>query len=211
MYLSRLILDPQNRQVRKEFGNRYEFHRTLTAQFEGVAREKIGLLYRIEPSDPYEMAGNTVLVQTETEPCWDSLYERSMLMQKAEVKRFEPNIKNGDVFAFRLMANPTTRRNESQFAGKRVGLLLTEEQEAWLQRKGSQGGFKADQVSMKEEGRVVSNKMAEGKKAIITHQAVLFEGILKVNDDERFVETIKHGIGSAKAFGFGLLSLARFI
>jgi CRISPR-associated protein, Cse3 family len=38
--------------------------------------------------------------------------------------------------------------------------------------------------------------------------AVLFTGYLKVTDADRFRTALEHGIGSGKAFGFGLLSIA---
>ena len=43
----------------------------------------------------------------------------------------------------------------------------------------------------------------------MTHQAVRFEGVLQVVDPVAFQQTLRCGIGSAKGFGFGLLSLAR--
>ena len=48
-----------------------------------------------------------------------------------------------------------------------------------------------------------------GHRHDITHFAVKFEGELVVTDPTRFAETLKNGIGSAKGFGFGLLSVAR--
>ena len=42
----------------------------------------------------------------------------------------------------------------------------------------------------------------------LRHFAVCFEGVLKVTDEDLFTETVENGIGSAKGFGFGLLSLA---
>ena len=38
--------------------------------------------------------------------------------------------------------------------------------------------------------------------------AVLFEGRLEVTDRTMFLEALRGGIGSGKAFGFGLLSVA---
>ncbi len=40
------------------------------------------------------------------------------------------------------------------------------------------------------------------------HSAVEFEGVLTVTDPAKFHETFTRGIGSAKAFGFGLLVIA---
>jgi CRISPR system Cascade subunit CasE len=38
------------------------------------------------------------------------------------------------------------------------------------------------------------------------HHAVEFEGVLAVTDPATFAQAFTHGIGSAKAFGFGLLA-----
>jgi CRISPR system Cascade subunit CasE len=41
------------------------------------------------------------------------------------------------------------------------------------------------------------------------HAGVDFEGILVVENAEALAQTVHKGIGPGKAFGFGLLSLAR--
>jgi len=38
---------------------------------------------------------------------------------------------------------------------------------------------------------------------------IAFEGVLTVQEPDEFIEQVKQGIGPAKAFGCGLLSLAR--
>ena len=42
----------------------------------------------------------------------------------------------------------------------------------------------------------------------LTFEGLTFEGILEVTDPERFAATVRAGIGPAKAYGYGLLSLA---
>lgn len=39
-------------------------------------------------------------------------------------------------------------------------------------------------------------------------RSVLYEGVLKVTGPDLFRQTLIHGIGSGKAYGFGLLSVA---
>jgi CRISPR system Cascade subunit CasE len=57
------------------------------------------------------------------------------------------------------------------------------------------------------EGQAVGRKPPGPHR--MTFQSVRFEGLLTVIDPERFCQTLAAGIGSAKAFGFGLLSVAR--
>ena len=47
-----------------------------------------------------------------------------------------------------------------------------------------------------------------GPGTSITHAAVRFDGVLVVTDRAAFKTTVANGIGSGKAFGLGLLSLA---
>ena len=42
----------------------------------------------------------------------------------------------------------------------------------------------------------------------ISFFGVLFEGMLRVDEPEKFLKSVESGIGSAKGFGFGLLSVA---
>ena len=209
MYLSRLLLDPANRQVISEISNRYELHRTLSAQFKDKKREDIGLLYRLEEPDLYEFTPLTLLVQTLIEPHWEKLYQTGYLVQKAETKLYEPTFEPGEVFYFRLLANPTVRRGKGDFAGKRVELRLDEEREAWLARKGEKGGFALRGMRSKDLGKISSYRFIDGKKQTLTHQAVLYDGVLEVQAAEQFMTSLQKGIGPAKAFGFGLLSLAK--
>jgi CRISPR system Cascade subunit CasE len=140
----------------------------------------------------------------------------------------------GRVLRFHLRANPTRRianaiESGDELQGKRVGLLREEEQVAWLIRKGRErekgkpGGF---EVLLKEvrapngeitpiphvnaacEGKQTGLKTGDGQPQEITHLAVRFDGLLRITDADAFRATLAHGIGPAKAFGFGLLSVA---
>lgn len=120
-------------------------------------------------------------------------------------------------------------------ACKRVELRTEEEQLGWLRRKGEEGGFallrvvaRPDQdaarfqaaygdVPVREEDvpavQASANAKVHGRRPgnrdmRLTFGSVLFEGRLRVTDVERFRETIRRGVGPAKAYGFGLLSVA---
>jgi CRISPR system Cascade subunit CasE len=98
--------------------------------------------------------------------------------------------------------NPDGTRKKN---GRRVPISQREELILWLQRKGEAGGFSvhADTLRTIPRGREFFHKAgAHG-----THTAVEFQGMLSVNDPALFFSTVTKGIGSAKAFGFGLLAL----
>ncbi len=208
MYLSKLSLDPKNHQVQCEIANRYELHRTLTAQFPGMKREDIGLLYRVELPDPNLLNPIVLLVQTQPTPEWDDIHKRGMLSRSPQIKSFEPQFTASETFYFHLLGNPTKRIKQPD-GSKRVGLYDREEQQEWLLRKSERGGFKIDSVKLIDLGLLESTKRSNNRTFQIKHLAIRFEGILTVTDPMQFLRTLEKGIGSAKAFGFGLLSLAK--
>ncbi len=115
-------------------------------------------------------------------------------------------------YRFSLLANPT-RKVRSNASGERTKngrrLALTERADLvqWLQRKGEAGGFtvNTDTLRTVPRGREFFHKDAHTHG---THSAVDFQGELIVKDPLHFRSAVAAGIGSAKAFGFGLLVLA---
>lgn len=49
---------------------------------------------------------------------------------------------------------------------------------------------------------------ARSPRARLSFEGLVFEGILEVADPERFATAVRQGIGPAKAYGYGLLSVA---
>jgi CRISPR system Cascade subunit CasE len=210
MYLSQLLLDPASRRVQSELSNRYELHRTLTAQFPTNQPSQINLLYRLEIPEPQVYQPITLLVQTAVEPDWSELAGSGLLMGSPQMKTFDTDLPAGARYYFRLLANPTMRTKQSDGKSKRVGLYSLEAQNEWLQRKALQGGFTVESMKLQDLGMVESVKKKHNHTYKIKHYAVQIDGLLNVTDPKLFKMSLLKGIGSAKAFGFGLLSLAKY-
>ena len=199
MYLSKIEVNPMNRLGRKDLADPYELHRTIMRAFPSVEDGGPGrVLFRLEgePERPI------VIVQSTTEAKWDSLplvegYLNSPPIQKS----FNPEFVAGQILRFRLRANPTVKRE-----GKRLFLFDYEDQVNWLKRKATNGGFSVIQLT---GVRSKTGPLSPGQgKNEMTLGAALFDGILRIEDPVNFKSTIESGVGSAKGFGFGLLSLA---
>jgi len=214
MYLSRLILNPRSRRVLNELAAPYEMHRTLSRCFGPALTDgKERFLFRV---DEDRQGRATLLLQSLTEPSWDWLEEpgaRGYLLPLADnpaTKEVDLRLAAGQVLAFRLRANPTRKRWTGNGERKRTGLYEEAEQEAWLARKGSYAGFEL--LSL----RIGADEMVTGtihrQQENVTHRAkllaVTFEGVLQVVDPAALQDAVLAGIGSGKAFGLGLLSLA---
>lgn len=212
MYLSKLILNPHNRQVQRELGNPYQLHRTIMRGFPQTLPEDERVLHRLE-IDPRsgELA---LLVQSIHQPDWLPLLEvgqgRYLLQPPQGPKSFDPTPPLGSTLRFRLTANPTVKsQSKREFANKtRIPIKREEEQLNWLLRKAEQHGFMVlrAQISGKDE---ITDWI---KRSDNTHKlslfTVQFDGILQVTDPIRFAAALAAGIGPAKAFGCGLLSIA---
>jgi len=117
-------------------------------------------------------------------------------------------------YAFQLCANPTKKIASKPDGtvtknGRRVPLGKREELIEWIKRKGEQGGFAVDEATLRTFSRGREYFEKDGRPGL--HSAVEFQGVLGVTDPAKFHETFTRGIGSAKAFGFGLLVIAPIV
>lgn len=220
MYLSVLKLNPLSPNVRRDMSDVTEMHRTVMRAFPETepgknARQEYGVLYRL---DVFRSTGEIWLyVQSRVEPNWERLPRYYVIEGDPEAIRMKSltsayaQIHNGQALRFRLRANPTvkvdtkTREDGVRRNGRRVPVRGEENQVKWLERKGKESGFELRQVAIQRSG---SAELYRGREKNRVFQGVLYEGILVVTDADLFREALQKGIGPAKAFGFGLLSVA---
>lgn len=227
MYLSRLILNPRSRQVRNELADPYEMHRTVCQAFpngifrtERNAENATNILFRVDLHPRTRIP--TLLVQSRQKPDWSFLLagrkdyllgenELPLDVENPAVKEMNLQLREGQVLAFRLRANPTVKKDrEGKKQGRRVGLLREEDQHQWLARKLESAGAELVSVNIVNEQFTRSKLFIEKEKASrLNFLSVQFDGILQVKDRDKLTSNIFTGFGSAKGLGFGLLSLAR--
>lgn len=219
MYLSKLELNLRSREARRDLNLPYELHRTLANVFvtpEGQDyRATHGVLFRIESTVGFGTQP-VVLVQSATVPNWNQL-PSDYTRQSVPCKPYVPTLAASQVLGFRLVANPTKKvAREGRRQGNRVPLLnaggdgeITPAQQ-WLRRKAALCGFELLHV-LAEDFRQTSTRHSgtseQHAKQQLPLYGVRFDGLLRVNDPRLLDEAVRHGVGPAKAFGFGLLSL----
>ena len=137
-----------------------------------------------------------------------------------ETKPIPPTYFQARRYRFHLRANPTHKPVKDKdghyiaAAKKRKRRVVTGEVElaAWLQRKGETGGFRLSASAPLEtwsEVQRFEKHPAKGPQHHGIHGTVDFSGVIEITDPALFLTaTFAKGIGSAKAFGFGLLVLA---
>jgi CRISPR system Cascade subunit CasE len=133
---------------------------------------------------------------------------------------------------FRLKANPTKKvgtttksqrlAGELKSNGRRVPIAGEMAQIEWLLRKSADAGFRLVSVKASDTIPDVSaidkvhtigyrsrdRQHADQEYDKMQFAGVIFDGHLKVTNREVFLTVVRKGVGSGKAYGFGLLSLA---
>lgn len=175
-----------------------------------------GFLFRVDPDAPGRAV---ILVQSALKPDWDYAFHNAgyLLAAPPDKKQFEPSFTTGQRLRFRLLANPTRRLSKhsleadgkpvkQESIGKRVPVPADRILD-WLIRHAETGGFSVASDSVTTQpGYIYVNKTRDGKGQRL--RSVRFDGTLEVTDADKFCDTLVHGIGSGKGFGFGLLSVA---
>lgn len=214
MYLSKLVvstLGEDGLAGRRWLADAYRVHQRIFEAFPNRDESRDRILYRVEG----DYHPPRVLVQAPITADWDTAL--AGIPVSAEQKEVRLDFAAGQRLRFRLRANPTIRRkrdlkdptNEEK-AGKRYGLLKEKEQRAWLRRKGELGGFRVedDDLTIRPRGQAKFKAGKGANERRETHVDVTYEGYLTVTDPSRFLAALEAGIGAAKGYGFGLLSIA---
>lgn len=197
MYLTRFSV-LHNRIGLSWVSNPYRVHQRLCMAYANDQR----LLFRIEPGS----LQTTILVQSNNEPDWKTAFQDlEVLNREPEIKVFDPVLRSGAQYRFRLLANPIVTRE-----GKRLGLLREEEQHDWIKRQMEKAGATLLGCQLTSNGLQRCTKNPQKDKATQTHASVLFDGVINVQDPDMLVHALSNGIGPAKGYGFGLISIAAF-
>lgn len=204
MYLAKLILDPRDYLARRDISDAYQMHRTLSRAFVERDKETVQrFLWRLEaPRSATEMRESVVLIQSATPGAWEEVcaLEGYRLDGQKEIE-VERLLHSSKYFSFRVLANPTVTRD-----GKRYGLAGEEAQQAWLLRQGERAGFSLEECVISGNTRLSIQQARLGNK--VTIDTVRFDGVLTIRDPASMERALAQGLGHAKAFGLGLLSIA---
>jgi hypothetical protein len=124
-------------------------------------------------------------------------------------------IRPGDFVRFRLRANPTRKVREESRNGKRKRVNPTlEDHTSWLAGKLQSASDSPIRIETFLPGwaygwrtkHETQHEPQPGQR--MQWWSVLFEGSFRVKDTSVLKQLLETGIGSGKAFGFGLLSIA---
>ena len=218
MFLSRVEINQYNRNTIRALSSPQTLHAAVMASFppsKSAVSKKV--LWRVD------RIGSAVyiLVQSDVKPDFTHIVEQfgwpasEQKWETQDMGKFLASIKKGQMWRFRLRANPvhSVKSSGDDFRGKVFAHVAIEQQKEWLLSKVSKYGFKIISsgdpyneacIEIKQTDRMRFKRQDNQ----ITINAVTFEGILVVEDREKFINAMMAGIGRAKAYGCGLLTIA---
>lgn len=209
--LSRLILDPRHPAVRADLADVDSLHKTLMRLVPDHAgptpRARAGLLFRTEPEpDP------VLLVQTANPPDLTALPTHYGTGRTLDLTPLLNSLTPGRTVRYRITAAPTVARSAGNptphpVTGKRRGKithLTGDDALAWWQRRATAAGL--EPVTITSLPRPFPRTRVTRSAPYFT--LTQFDGLARITDTTRLTDALKHGIGRAKSYGAGLLSLA---
>ncbi|WP_448062247.1 type I-E CRISPR-associated protein Cas6/Cse3/CasE [Cellulomonas hominis] len=236
MYLSRIQLNPKRRDAWRLLGSPQRLHAAVLQSFPapptgdqgGAAR----VLWRLDHDDHRA----DLYVVSPEQPDFAHLAEQAgwPTTERGATKpyaAFLERLAAGQVWAFRLAANPT-RYLPHPTTGRmqRFGHVTVAQQEQWLLDKAETSGFRVtatirrtvdggesaipeiavtDRTMHRFDRRTTDPGAGRPRKDSVTLTVAQFDGRLEVTDPEALRRALVTGIGPAKAYGCGLLTLAR--
>lgn len=219
MYLTRFHLDPRSWAGARYLDNPHRLH---AAVYRAMPEQPVEVdsarrpLWRIDRDDPRDPLLWVVSAQR---PSFDTLADeagRSIDGRVYESKNYEPfltRLSRGDVYAFRFTGNPvhSGRRTGDSIRTQRFGHVTAAQQTRWFEALSETRGFTLRRSASKEPdvavvGRRRASFWRDGQRVVIAMSD--FMGTLEVLDPDRLRQALTAGIGHARAYGCGLLTLA---
>ena len=203
MYLSKVFINF------KKPKNIYQIHQDLWSLFPNQEDQDRSFLFRVEQQVGL---GASILLQSELKPIVVNKHTNLLA-----VRDYPISVQENQKFRFLLVANPIkTIKDEKARLNKkglvksnRVPLIKEEEQENWLARKLCSWA-KLESLVIRPCHPLYFYKKDEEQKGyggkIVP---VAFEGVFNLQNPDEMIKNLKTGIGPAKAFGCGLLSISK--
>ncbi len=215
-FLTQMRINPARRGAKHLLGSPQAMHAAVLA---GYSAEDAGrVLWRLDHGDRNQV---TLYVVGPLEPDLTHLVEQAgwpttETWRTTGYGPFLSRLGPGQLWRYRLTANPV--RVERPESGAKRGVVrphvTVAQQEQWLREKAPAWGF--EPLSPDHGGVVVQVKGREsfgkanggGPRSRVTIARTTFDGVLRVTQPEELRTAMLAGMGRAKAYGCGLMTLA---
>lgn len=225
MYLTRIPIDISHRKGAQFASSPYRIHAAVEASFPEHAKrvcESGRILWRLDDANGRGDCLWLYVLSPEMPDC-ASIVEQAGTPTDCEpqTKLYDNvlnNVSCGQCWQFRLKANPVRKVVLDKGSVPRDGIRgsiqghVTEaQQRTWLLDRACAHGFEIMPSASGADALSVSHRYREQFKRdgrTVTLVTAQYDGVLKVTDAQQFRKALGFGIGRAKGFGCGLLTIA---
>jgi len=224
VFLTKIDLAPERRLARKYLGSPQAMHAVVMGATGGNIGDGPGrVLWRVDRGTT-----TALYILSPLEPdCSQLVAEVGAAGTQARTLDYSPflaSLDAGQLWAFRLAANPSYSASRGPgVRGQRYGHVTVEQQRQWLVERAPRHGFELKPVDhVDDEGSdgavmvvhrerpVFNRRRSEGEgRDRVTINRTVYEGVLRITDPESLRRALIAGIGRSKAYGCGLMTLAR--
>lgn len=216
-YLSRIDLNARKRGARKLLSSPQAMHAAVESSLPASARDAgRRFLWRVDSNG----LRHDLYVLSPASPDFSHLIEQAGWQRNGTAdwvtKSYDPmlaQLDSGQLWAFRLAANPTHIGRTSDGKKKRFAHVTAAQQVDWLLSRATSNGFSipiepASGPAVEVVERADLHFARGHQQQRVTLRKAVFEGVLQVQDPTLLSRALVEGIGRAKAYGCGLLTLA---
>ena len=225
--LTKILINPRRRQGRKLLTNPQAMHAAVAASFPPDLNQSSGrILWRLDESAHH----HALYVVGPEKPTASVIAEQAgwdtRPAQSVEYDRLLGSLAKGQRWHFELLANPTYSQSNGGKRGKVKAHVSVDHQLGWLHQRSEQAGFmlapraqdeasdaERDRWSVHEQTTIVERKSLDFRKGDSRRRVHIatarYRGTLEVSDPDALRATLVNGIGRARGYGCGLLTLAR--
>ena len=208
MYLSRIELNARRRDTARALASPQILHAAVQASFPQSSDDRRNL-WRVDALS----GARYLLVLSCRKPDFTHIVEQygwpesGQTWDSRHYGAFLGGIATGQIWRFCLRANPAYSVKSNEAArGKVCAHVTVEQQKQWLAKRAEKNGFSLDgRFAIVERGM----RQFERRGERVTLGTATFEGFLTVTDPALLCSALTGGIGRAKAYGCGLMTLAR--
>lgn len=213
MYLTRMYLNTRRSGAQRLLASPQRMHAAVESGIPPGRHLASRTLWRVDTGTN----ATTLFIVSSSEPDLSHIAEQAgwrtgEVWQTLKYAPLLDSLAAGQRWAYRLTANPTRREKVGgrADASRRVAHTTVEAQQQWLSQRSVAAGFRVGPAESEDALSITGRRALRFQRrgCPVTVSAVTFEGVLTVLDPHRLRSTLVDGIGAAKAYGCGLLTLA---
>lgn len=218
MYLTQFEINPARRGARLLLSSPHRMHGAVLAAFTPEERQPTEtgrILWRVDRTEHRCL----LYIVSPHRPDLAHLVEQAgwpskVTWRTGDYRRLLDRLVAGQQWAFRLTANPVynPRNGASRRRGPRYGHVTQTQQQEWLLKQAEKYGFEVSKADESPDLVVRDRQVRRFKRddrQVVTISTATFDGRLTVTDPDALRFALTRGIGPAKGYGCGLLTLAR--